>query len=191
MNISNLSNPINSRSSSVFIDNNFLFGKDETLEPKYTRIFGKNYYINIYYLKIVKPELNIEKNKINVYLPFIYKKNNNQKLLNTILCKMYTKISEKEIENAMEKARHLLGFVPEDYEIRKIPGKLADFNKDFQTITINPYITMFSKEIIEYIVFHEFCHLKYKTHSKKFYELLKKYQPNYENIEKQIQNLRY
>ena len=191
MNISNLSNPINSRSSSVFIDNNFLLGKDETLEPKYTRIFGKNYYINIYYLKIVKPELNIEKNKINVYLPFIYKKNNNQKLLNTILCKMYTKISEKEIENAMEKARHLLGFVPEDYEIRKIPGKLADFNKDFQTITINPYITMFSKEIIEYIVFHEFCHLKYKTHSKKFYELLKKYQPNYENIEKQIQNLRY
>ena len=172
-------------------NNSFLFGKDETLEPKHTRIFGINYYLNIYYIKINKPELNIKNTHINIYLPITYRKKNNQKLLNIILYKMYTKISEREIENTMEKARHLLGFVPEDYEIRKIPGKIAEFNKEFQTITINPYISMYSKDIIEYIVFHEFCHLKYKTHSKKFYELLKKYQPNYKNLENQIQNIKY
>ena len=173
------------------INNNFLLGKDETLLPKFTKIFGVNYFVNVFYLKIKNSKLNIENNSINIYLLMEYKNENNQSLLNNILYKMYTKIAENEIENIMEKARHLFGYAPEDYEIRKIPGKLASCNTELQLIFINPYITMYSKEIIEFIIFHEFCHLKYKTHSKKFFELLKKYKPNYIKIEKQIQNLKY
>ena len=173
------------------INNNFLLGKDETLLPKFTKIFGVNYFVNVFYLKIKNSKLNIENNSINIYLPMEYKNENNKSLLNNILYKMYTKIAENEIENIMEKARHLFGYAPEDYEIRKIPGKLASCNTELQLIFINPYITMYSKEIIEFIIFHEFCHLKYKTHSKKFFELLKKYKPNYIKIEKQIQNLKY
>ncbi len=174
-----------------FTNDKFILGKDETLLPKFTKIFGLNYSVNIYYLKIKSPELNLEKNYINVYLPMQYRKNNNQNLLNIILLKMYTKITENEIENIMEKARHIFGFAPEDYEIKKLNNCFANCNKDLQSITINPYISMYSKEIIEYIVFHEFCHLKYKTHSVKFYEMLKKYKPNYESIAKQIPNLKY
>ena len=143
---------------------NFILGKDETLQPKFTRILGSNYSVNIYYLKIKSPELNLDKNSVNIYLPMQYRKNNNQGLLNVILSKMYTKISEQEIEFIMEKARHTFGFAPEDYEIQKMPGTLAACDKDLQTIYINPNIAMYSKEVIEYIIFHEFCHLKYKTH---------------------------
>lgn len=172
-------------------DNNFILGKDETLRPKFTTIFGTNYSINVYYLRISSPELNLEKNCININLPMNFRKNNNQELLNIILLKMYKKIVENEIENIMEKARHTFGFAPENYEIKKISNAFAYCNTDLQSIIINPYIAMYSKEIIEYIVFHEFCHLKYKNHSKKFYEMLKKYKPNYEKIAKQIPNLKY
>ena len=175
----------------TYENNNFLLGKDETLQPKFTRIFGTNYSVNVYYLKIKSPELNLKENIINIYLPMHYRKHNNQNILNIILFKMYTKIAEQEIETIMEKARHIFGFAPEDYEIKKMPDTLASCNKDLQTISINPYIAMYRKEIIEYIVFHEFCHLKYKTHSKKFYEMLKQYKPNYESIAKQIPNLKY
>ena len=174
-----------------FTNDKFILGKDETLLPKFTRIFGINYSVNIYYLRIQTPELNLEKNCINIYLPMNYRKNNNQELLNVILLKMYTKITENEIENIMEKARHTFGFAPEDYEIKRLTNVLASCNKEVQSITISPYISMYSKEVIEYIVFHEFCHLKYKTHSVKFYEMLKKYKPNYETIAKQIPNLKY
>lgn len=169
----------------------FILGKDETLLPKFTRIFGLNYSVNVYYLKTEKTELYLKENCINIHLPMNYRKRNNQKLLNTILLKMYTQIAENEIENVMEKARHIFGFAPEDYEIQKVSGMLATCDKDLQAILINPYIVMYSKEIIEYIVFHEFCHLKYKTHSKKFYDMLKEYKPNYEKIAKQIPNLKY
>lgn len=176
----------------VNLDNaNFIMGKDETLRPKFTTIFGLNYSVNVYYLKIAAPELNLSKNSINIHLPMKYRKNNNQELLNTILLKMYTKITENEIENIMEKARHELGFAPENYEVRKLQNSLAYCNQDLQTILLNPYISMYSREIVEYIVFHEFCHLKYKNHTKKFYDLLKKYKPNYESIAKQIPNLKY
>ncbi len=170
---------------------NFILGKDETLQPKFTRILGSNYSVNVYYLKIKSPELNLDKNSVNIYLPMQFRKNNNQGLLNVVLAKMYTKIAEQEIEFIMEKARHTFGFAPEDYEIQKMPDTLAACDKDLQTIYINPNIAMYSKEVIEYIIFHEFCHLKYKTHSQQFYNMLKKYVPNYEKISKQIPNLKY
>lgn len=181
----------NSKGNTHINNDEFILGKDETLLPKFTRIFGLNYSVNVYYLKTQKPELNLKENYINIHLPMHYRKRNNQKLLNAILLKMYTQIAENELENVMEKARHIFGFAPEDYEIQKISGMLATCDKDLQSILINPYIVMYSKDIIEYIIFHEFCHLKYKTHSKKFYEMLKQYKPNYEKIVKQIPNLKY
>lgn len=175
----------------IELNDNFMLGKDETLSPKFTRIFGINYSVNIFYLRIKSPELNLEKNCINIYLPMQYHKNNNQNLLNVILLKMYTKIAEQEIEFIMEKARHTFGFAPEDYEIKMMSNTLASCNKELQSILINPHIVMYRKEIIEYIVFHQFCHLKYKTHSKKFYDMLKTYISNYDILAKEISNLKY
>jgi hypothetical protein len=191
MNILNLIKTANTKEKSNLVNDNFWFGKDESLEPKFSKIFGVNYSVNIYYLKINSPELNLENNTININLPITYRKLNNQKLIDVILLKMYTKIAENEIENIMEKARHTFGFAPEDYEIKKIPGYLANCEKDLQSITINPYVVRYSKEVVEYIVFHEFCHLKYKNHTKSFYDMLKKYVPNYETLSKQISNLKY
>ena len=44
----------------------------------------------------------------------------------------------------------------------------------------------YKKEIIEYVVAHEFCHLKYKTHSKKFIEMLESNMPNYKKYEQVV-----
>lgn len=191
MNILKLVKSVNTKEKIELNNDNFLFGKDETLEPKFAQIFGLNYSVNIYYLRINSPELNLEKNCININLPISYRKKNNQELVNIILQKMYTKIAENEIEIIMEKARHTFGFAPEDYEIKKIAGTLANCNKDLQSISINPYIVRYSKDVIEYIIFHEFCHLKYKNHTKSFYDMLKMYKPNYEKFSKQIANLKY
>ena len=44
-------------------------------------------------------------------------------------------------------------------------------------------LSKMSKEEIEFIIFHQFCHLKYKTHSKGFWELIRKAMPQYERYE--------
>ncbi|HRM35744.1 MAG TPA: M48 family metallopeptidase [Aliarcobacter cryaerophilus] len=43
--------------------------------------------------------------------------------------------------------------------------------------------------IMEYIVIHELAHIKHKNHSKKFWELVEKYSPNYKEIEKIFKTL--
>ena len=50
-------------------------------------------------------------------------------------------------------------------------------------IYINPKIVKFHRNIIDYIILHEYCHLKYKSHCKSFYKMLEEYEENYKEYE--------
>ena len=87
----------------------------------------------------------------------------------------------------MKKTKIKLGIAPEEYIVKKIDNKLAtciDKNK----IIINPEIMKYEQRIIEYIVMHQFCHLKYKTHSKGFEKMMKENIFQYEKLKKEIEN---
>ena len=150
---------------------------------KTAKIFGENYDINIIYKKIKNPELNLNGKNIEMNLPFKYKRNGNINILKLALEKMYDEIARIEIENIMEETRVMLkGIAPENYIIKRIPNKLAKTLKD-KTIVINPEIVKYNKEILRYVVLYEFCHLKYRTNTKKFWNMIEKYMPSYEEYE--------
>lgn len=106
-----------------------------------------------------------------------------------LLEKMYDAIASKELDIIMEKVRTTLKFAPEDYKIMRLDKRLAKCLAN--RIIINPDIVRYRKEIIEYVVFYEFCKLKISKTSKKFYETLKKYMPNYENYEFELVGVQY
>ena len=164
--------------------------RNYAIEKDPVKIFGKNFRLRIFYKNLKISELNLSGRNIQVYLPNKYKKVGNVKILNLALDKMYESIAKDEVERVMEKTRIMLGFAPEDYEIKKTHGALAKCSDD-KKITINPEIVKYDRNVIEYIVLHEFCHLKYKTHCRKFYELLEKYMPNYRTYARQIENMKY
>lgn len=58
-------------------------------------------------------------------------------------------------------------------------------------ITISPEIVKYNIDIIDYIVLHQYCHLKYKTHSKGFINMIKKYEPNFKQYEDKIAKYLY
>ena len=150
---------------------------------KTAKIFGENYDINIIYKKIKNPELNLNGKNIEINLPFKYKRNGNINILKLALEKMYDEIARIEIENIMEETRVMLkGIAPENYIIKRIPNKLAKTLKD-KTIVINPEIVKYNKEILRYVVLYEFCHLKYRTNTKKFWNMIEKYMTSYEEYE--------
>ena len=154
------------------------------------KILGKNYDVQVEYKNIKAPELNLRENyKIEIILPAKYKKVGNEQILKMSIEKMYEQIANTEIEDIMEKTRKMLGIAPEDYEIRKMEktlGKCEDGK-----ITINPELMQYKREVIEYVVAHEFCHLKYKTHGKRFYQIIEKYIPEYKKYEREIQEYEY
>ena len=168
----------------VSCENKKAYTKIETV-----KVLGKDYDLEVQYKMIKAPSLSFENNKIQVVLPNQFKKMENAEIVSILMNKMYERIAEKEIENAMEKTRLLLDIAPEDYEIKRMENRIAKCMEG--KITINPDIVIYSKDIIEYIVLHEFCHLKYKNHTKSFYNMLKTYMPNYEEKAKELNGIAY
>ena len=148
-----------------------------------TKIFGESYIVEVEYRKITNPELDLHGRTITVNLPNKYKKNGDTQIIKLALQKMYDEIARIEIENAMEETRIMLkGLAPENYEIKRIPDKLAKTTKS-KTIIINPDIVKYNKQVLKYVVLYEFCHLKYRTNSNKFWEMIEHYMPSYEEYE--------
>lgn len=56
-------------------------------------------------------------------------------------------------------------------------------------ISINLKLIHLPKAFLEYVVIHEVCHLKEKNHSKKFWDLVWKYFPEYKNIRKELKSV--
>lgn len=161
----------------------------QSYNPEFTNIFGKKYHIDLVYGNITSPKLDLDDKNIQIILPLKFKNLNNSDLLKIMLQKMYTKILDSELDSILENARINLGYAPEDVEIIKQVNYIAKLSNN--KLYINPEIVKFDKETIEYIIFHEFCHIKYKTHSKKFYEIMQNFFPNYKQIEENLVDYKY
>ena len=160
---------------------------EETAERHPVPVLGTDYKVKIIYKNIKIAELDVEDKIIKISLPNKYKKANNERILDIAIDKMYEQMAKVEVERAMEKTRILLGFAPEDYEIRKMNEELGRCEEN--KITINPEIVKYDREVIDYIVLHEYCHLKYKSHCKSYIKMLEKYEPNYKKYERFVANI--
>lgn len=157
------------------------------------KVLGKDCKVTINYRNLKKPTLTLEGRNLTICLPNKYKKiTDRNEILEKLIEKLYEKIAEEEIEGVMEKIRSILKIAPEDYKIERLTDNyMAKFNFENKTITINPDIVKLSIEEIEFIIFHEFCHLKYKTHCQAFKEMVKKYNPDYKIFEELLINIKF
>lgn len=148
-------------------------------------ILGAIHQFRLYYKHVKSSTINLINRTIEIILPSKYKKLEVNEILKILVEKIYDKIAEREIELAMEKTRLLLGFAPEDYEVKRLEnGQMGMCITEKQKIIISPDIVKYNRKAIEYIVLHEFCHLKYKTHCKGFCQMVNNYMPNYKKYEK-------
>lgn len=158
----------------------------ETLERHPVPVLGIDYKVKIIYQNRKVTELNVKNKIIEISLPNRYKKIENQKILDLAINKMYEQIAKVEIEAAMEKARIMLKFAPEEYAIETMPTLGKCENKK---ITIDPKVVKYNRKVIEYVVLHQYCHLKYKNHTKAFFNMLHTYLPDYQKCEEILLNL--
>lgn len=163
--------------------------KKSILEKNIVKVFGEDYHLKINYKIIRNPELNLDNKIIKIDLPVKYRNVDNTKIVTMIIEKFYFRLAEKEIEQIMEKNRVNLKIAPNDYILKKDSENLGKFLEDKKVILINPDIVKYNRDIIEYVILHEFCHLKYKTHGKNFYKIIERYIPNYKEIENKIKGL--
>ncbi len=141
-------------------------------------VLGNSLKLNVKYANISSIELNKKENEIDLFLPKFYKNIDNIDVINIAIQKLYNTIAETEVEYAMEIARHILKFAPEDYSIKRLNNEFYKCTKN--KIIINPDIVKFNREIINTTIIQAFCKIKYKPNSVAYKQLLNNAMNEYE-----------
>ncbi len=159
---------------------------EKVIERNPVLLLGKEYRVRIVYKNIKITQLDIENKNILITLPNKYKKISNTEILDLAINKMYEQVAKIEIERAMEKTRIMVGFAPDEFEVKNM-NKLAETRNN--KISINPNIAMYSREIIDYVVLYQYCNLKYNKNTKRFIDFIEKYNPKYKKCEAVLMNI--
>lgn len=72
--------------------------------------------------------------------------------------------------------------------IRKMKTRWGVCNRKTNVVTLNTDLMRFSEEVVKYVIIHELVHFIYFDHSKKFWNLVAFYCPNYKKIKKIMKN---
>lgn len=158
--------------------------KNESRTTSYltVSVLGKVLKLNVKYINTSKVELNKDEYEINLYLPKKYKNNKDIDVINLAIKKLYDKVAETEIEYAMEVARHILKFAPDDYKIQRLNNSYFKCVKN--KIFVDPDIVRFNREVINTTIIQAFCNIKYRTNSIAYKELLNNSLIKYEAYKK-------
>ena len=141
-------------------------------------IFGKKYII-----KVIKDKKNKIELKENYF--FLYTKYDDVesmvKLINKYLIELFlNNLNCYIIKECMQEAK-IIG-IKNDFNIkvRLMKSRFGSYSKKTNSICLNLALMKYDIEIIKSVLYHEICHIKQMNHQKRFYELLYKVCPNYD-----------
>ena len=100
----------------------------------------------------------------------------------TNLDKFYRSKIEEIIPLLVEKYSKLMNLYPTSIKYRKNKRTWGSCNYK-NGLNFNTQLCKFPIEISEYVVIHELAHIKYKNHSRKFWDLVEEYCPDYKKRE--------
>lgn len=158
--------------------------KQEYKQGSKVLLLGRDYPLKIKFIKQNTADIYIENGNMVAEIPKKYKKEY-AKIIEELLDDVYMKVAEKEVDMAMQIVTRIVGVKPNKYRIRKLKAAWGTCTSN-KNITINSSLMKYDRTVIQYVVLHEICHLKYMNHSKEFWNMVEKYMKNYKEIRKKL-----
>lgn len=147
-------------------------------------LLGRAYPLKIKFIKQNTSNIYIENGNMVAEIPKKYKNIYSQKI-EELLDDVYMKVAEKEVDMAMQIVTRIVGIKPNKYRIKKLKTAWGTCTSN-KNITINSSLMKYDRTVIQYVVLHEICHLKYMNHSKDFWNMVKQYMGNYEEVRRKL-----
>ncbi len=150
------------------------------------RVLGKPYTLKIMYTEAKRNKLNMD----NQYLYCDLNKDckeNEQENVKKLIDKLYKYIATEEVPSAMEDLKNRTGLAPLECSIKNLKATWGICSSK-KKIIINQNLMAYSRHAIEYVCLHEICHLKHMNHSKKFWNMVEYYMPDYKEAKKELKN---
>lgn len=175
------------------IKNNIVKKEKEYINNEQFYILGNLYNLKISYDYIKKSNVFLKDNNLIVVLPISYCKFKEVVIkdkIEKLVDKLYYDITENKVKEKIYDMAKNVSLYPKEFKIKKLKRAWGICSSK-KVITINSKLSMYSDEVIEYVLLHEICHLKYMNHSKDFWNMVSYYMPNYSVIRKFLKKTNY
>jgi zinc metalloprotease len=148
------------------------------------KVLGNDYILNIEYGNFEKASVNMDNGYINIFVSENYEIEKIKELIE----KMYYKVALMIVDKSVKMWKSILKIAPDVVVIKKLKTAWGKCNSK-RKITINPDLMKYDQRVIDYVVLHEFCHLRYMNHSKDFWNMVGKFMPDYKDLKKELKNV--
>lgn len=148
------------------------------------KVLGNDYILNIEYGDFEKASVNLDNGYINICVS----ENCETVKIKELIEKMYYKIALMIVDKSVKMWKSTLKIAPDVVVIKKLKTAWGKCNSK-RKITINPDLMKYDQRVIDYVVLHEFCHLRYMNHSKDFWNMVSKYMPDYKLLRNELKNV--
>lgn len=115
----------------------------------------------------------VRKNSLRQFLPQIRK--------------MYRREAERYLIERVQELSALTGLMPKRVTLREQKARWGSCNS-LGHLSLNWKLIVFSKEIIDYVIIHELCHLQHLDHSKSFWQLVSQNCPEYKQAVRSLKS---
>lgn len=147
------------------------------------KILGNNYILNVERGDFKKSIVNMENGFINVFV----NEDSSVDKIRDLIDKMYYKLAIVVVDKSVDMWKGILNIAPNVVVIKKLKTAWGKCNSKWK-ITINPDLMKYDQRVVDYVVLHEFCHLRYMNHSKDFWNMVSKYMPDYKLLKNELKN---
>ncbi len=147
------------------------------------RYLGKNYKLNVFSSK--KNHVKLEENNIYIYSRYSTNEEYNKKLLYN----WYREGAKIEFERVFQECFEKFtkyNFEKPTLSIRKMKRRWGSYTPYKNHVMLNLELIKEDRELIEYVIIHELCHIRHQNHRKEFYEFLSEILPLWKDREKRL-----
>ena len=170
------------------------YSKMQELTPKHKqyvdgeiiKVFSNELILNVFLAK--KNYVEIDEPFVNLYVKDL----NDVTLKKKVLEKWLYNQVEETIIRICEKVYPLFKNYCSNFPVikfRKMTSRWGSCNFVRKILTFNYALINAPKDLVEYVVYHEFTHFIEPNHSKKFYKELSTFLPDYKRSKKELQKI--
>jgi len=152
------------------------------------KIYYKGEEFSIIQKETDKLQISIDIEEDNKQIKITVPKSSSQEDLKINIDKGIKKIFKRNTEVVIAERlpywSEITGFKYNEVKVRDAITRYGSCMPAKKNLYFSSRLIMLSEYVVDAIIVHELCHMKYKNHSKDFYNLVATYIPNYKEIDK-------
>ena len=106
-------------------------------------------------------------------------------LLNQVLKRFFTRLLKEYVDSIVSQYTKQLKLRPRSVTIETSFNKWGSCNSS-REIRLNWKLSLLSKDLVEYVIVHELCHMLHLNHDRSFWRLVGKLYPDYKIAESKL-----